>query len=136
MGCRASARQFEALKREIVQRVEVENRQAVNREHMLQQNLNQSKYEFDSLNSRTMEYKALKLYADADKTLYEELTKKINEAGIKLGVSSGSSILSGRSGASSPEACISKNQIERPYRLAGFYIAGNGRSLFYRQSGS
>jgi len=84
-------RQFEALKREIVQRVEVEYRQAVNREQMLQQNLNQSKAEFDSLNSRSLEYKALKRDADADKTLYEELTKKINEAGINSGFQ-GSSI--------------------------------------------
>ena len=84
-------RQFEALKSEIVQRVEVEYRQAVNREQMLQQNLNETKSEFDSLNSRSLEYKALKRDAEADKTLYEELTKKINEAGINSGFQ-GSSI--------------------------------------------
>ena len=84
-------RQFEALKSEIVQRVEVQYRQAVNREQMLQQNLNETKAEFDSLNSRSLEYKALKRDADADKTLYEELTKKINEAGINSGFQ-GSSI--------------------------------------------
>jgi capsular exopolysaccharide synthesis family protein len=84
-------RQFEALKAEIVQRVEVEYRQAVSREQMLQQNLNQAKAESDSLNSRSLEYKSLKRDADADKTLYEELTKKINEAGINSGFQ-GSSI--------------------------------------------
>ncbi len=63
----------------------------LNREQMLQQQLNQAKAEFDSLNVRSLEYKALKRDADADKTLYEELTGKINEAGINDGFQ-GSSI--------------------------------------------
>jgi polysaccharide biosynthesis transport protein len=84
-------RQFEALKGQIVQRVDVEYRQAVNREQMLQQAVNETKTEFDSLNSRSLEYKALKRDADADKALYDELTKKINEAGINSGFQ-GSSI--------------------------------------------
>ncbi len=69
-------RQFEGLKGDITQRVDVEYRQAVNREQMLQQAVNETKKEFDSLNARSLEYKALKRDADADKTLYEELTKK------------------------------------------------------------
>ena len=84
-------RQFETLKAEIAQRVEVEYRQAVNREQLLQQNLNEAKAEFDSLNSRSLEYKSLKRDADSDKTVYEELTKKINEASINSGFT-GSSI--------------------------------------------
>ena len=78
-------RQFEALKSDITLRVDVEYRQALNREQMLQQAVNETKKEFDSLNSRSLEYRALKRDADADKTLYEELTKKINEAGINSG---------------------------------------------------
>jgi polysaccharide biosynthesis transport protein len=78
-------RQFEALKAEIAQRVEVEYRQAVNREQLLQQNLAQAKAEFDGLNARSLEYKSLKRDADADKTVYEELTKRINEASINSG---------------------------------------------------
>ena len=78
-------RQFDALKGEIAQRVDAEYRQAVNREQMLQKAVNETKAEFDSLNSRSLEYKALKRDADADKTLYEELTKKINEADINSG---------------------------------------------------
>lgn len=66
-------------------------REALNREQMLQQQLNQAKAEVDSLNVRSLEYKALKRDADADKTLYEELTGKINEAGINEGFQ-GSSI--------------------------------------------
>jgi succinoglycan biosynthesis transport protein ExoP len=78
-------RQFEALKGEIAQRVEVEYRQAVNREQLVKQNLTEAKTEFDNLNSRSLEYKALKRDADADKTVYEELTKRINEASINSG---------------------------------------------------
>ena len=84
-------RQFETLKAEIAQRVEVEYRQAVSREQLLQQNLNEAKAEFDSLNARSLEYKSLKRDADADKTVYEELTKRINEASINSGFT-GSSI--------------------------------------------
>ncbi len=83
--------QLEGLKTDTAQRVDVEYRQAVNREQMLQQAVNETKKEFDSLNARSVEYKALKRDADADKTLYEELTKKINEAGINSGFQ-GSSI--------------------------------------------
>lgn len=84
-------RQFEALKAEIAQRVEAEYRQAVNREQLLQQNLSEAKAEFDSLNARSLEYRSLKRDADADKTVYEELTKRINEASINSGFT-GSSI--------------------------------------------
>ena len=84
-------RQFEALKTEIAQRVEVEYRQAVNKEQLLQQNLTTAKAEFDSLNARSLEYRSLKRDADADKTVYEELTKRINEASINSGFT-GSSI--------------------------------------------
>jgi polysaccharide biosynthesis transport protein len=84
-------RQFETLKGEISQRVEVEYRQAVNREQLLQQNLAAAKAEFDSLNARSLEYRSLKRDADADKTVYEELTKRINEASINSGFT-GSSI--------------------------------------------
>jgi polysaccharide biosynthesis transport protein len=83
--------QLEGLKTDTVQRVDVQYRQAVNREQMLQQAVNETKKEFDSLNARSLEYKALKRDADADKTLYEELTKRINEAGINSGFQ-GSSI--------------------------------------------
>jgi succinoglycan biosynthesis transport protein ExoP len=84
-------RQFHALRDEITQRVETEYRQAVNREQLLQQNLAEAKAEFDSLNARSLEYKSLKRDADADKTVYEELTKRINEASINSGFT-GSSI--------------------------------------------
>ena len=84
-------RQLDVLKGNVIQRVDAGYREALNREQMLQQQLNQAKAEVDSLNVRSLEYKALKRDADADKTLYEELTGKINEAGINEGFQ-GSSI--------------------------------------------
>ena len=84
-------RQLDSLKGNVIQRVDAGYREALNREQMLQQQLNEAKAEVDSLNVRSLQYKALKRDADADKTLYEELTGKINEAGINEGFQ-GSSI--------------------------------------------
>ena len=41
-----------------------------------------TKAEFDRLNARSFEYQTLKREADGDKKLYEELVRKIKEAGI------------------------------------------------------
>ncbi len=49
---------------------------------MLQKAVQETKAEFDSLNARSFEYQALKREAEADKKLYEELVRKIKEAGI------------------------------------------------------
>ncbi len=84
-------RQLDLLKGNVIQRVDAGYREALNREQMLQQQLSQAKAEVDSLNVRSVEYKAVKRDADADKTLYEQLTGKINEAGINEGFQ-GSSI--------------------------------------------
>jgi succinoglycan biosynthesis transport protein ExoP len=75
-------RQFDALKTNIVQRVSLEYQEAVNREAMLKTAVADTKVEFDRLNARSFEYKALKQEAESDKGLYEELTRKIKEAGI------------------------------------------------------
>ncbi len=75
-------RQFAALQTEITQRVSVEYQEAANRENMLKLAVAEIKAEFDHLNARFFEYKSLKREADADKTLYDELVRKIKEAGI------------------------------------------------------
>jgi capsular exopolysaccharide synthesis family protein len=67
---------------EIQQRVQIEYTQAERREAMLQKAVQETKVEFDSLNARSFEYQSLKREAEADKTLYEELVRKIKEAGI------------------------------------------------------
>jgi succinoglycan biosynthesis transport protein ExoP len=75
-------RQFEELKANISQRVNLEFQEAVNRENMLRKAVAETKAEFDRINARSFEYKALKQEADTDKGLYEELVRKIKEAGI------------------------------------------------------
>ncbi len=69
----------------IADRVETEYRQAVNREGMLAQAVKETKAEFDNLNARSFEYQTLKRDAESDKKLYEELVRKIKEAGINAG---------------------------------------------------
>ena len=66
----------------IAQRVEIEYREAVNREAMLEKAVAETKAEFDRLNARSFEYQTLKREAESDKKLYEELVRKIKEAGI------------------------------------------------------
>src|SRR5271156_3063780 len=74
--------EIDVLRRRIVQRVDIDYQQAVNRESLLRRDMTQAKAEFDQMNGRSFEYKALKQEADTDKALYEELIRKIREAGI------------------------------------------------------
>jgi polysaccharide biosynthesis transport protein len=78
-------RQLQAGRLNIQHRVEVEYREAVSREAMLQKAVTATKAEFDRLNSRSFEYQSLKREAEADKSLYEELVRKIKEATINSG---------------------------------------------------
>lgn len=72
-------------RRDISARVEVEYRESVNREQMLKQAVGETKVEFDRVNARSFEYGTLKREAESDKALYEELIRKIKEAGINAG---------------------------------------------------
>jgi hypothetical protein len=74
--------QFASLKANITQRVSLEFEQAANRENMLRKAVAEIKDEFDHLNARSFEYKSFKREAEADKSLYDELVRKIKEAGI------------------------------------------------------
>ncbi len=69
----------------IAQRIEIEYREAVRRETMLAAAVQETKAEFDRLNARSFEYQTLKREAEGDKKLYEELVRKIKEAGINAG---------------------------------------------------
>src|SRR5580698_10472180 len=82
--------EVDVLRRRIVQRVGIDYQQAVNRESLLRQDMTQAKAEFDQMNARSFEYKALKQEADTDKALYEELIRKIREAGINASFESSS----------------------------------------------
>lgn len=76
---------FESLRGSIAKRVEIEYQEALNRENMLKAAVAQTKGEFDQINARSFEYQSLKRGAEADKKLYEELVRKIKEAGINAG---------------------------------------------------
>jgi succinoglycan biosynthesis transport protein ExoP len=76
---------FDALRGDIARRVEVEFRESERREEMSRQAVADAKAEFDRINAKSFEYQALKREADADKKLYEELVRKIKEAGINAG---------------------------------------------------
>lgn len=75
-------RQLTTLKTNIQQGVNVEYRQALNRELMLERQVKETKAELNQLNSRSFDYNNLRREAEADKKLYEELVRRIKEAGI------------------------------------------------------
>jgi polysaccharide biosynthesis transport protein len=83
-------RELEQTKISISQRVGIEYNQAVSREAMLANAVTETKAEFDRLNGRSFEYQTRKREADSDKTLYEELIRKIKEAGINASFQSSS----------------------------------------------
>ena len=74
--------QLASTQASVRERVEVEYNEAVNREAILAGAVQETKSEFDRLNARSFEYQTLKREADGDKNLYEELVRKIREAGI------------------------------------------------------
>jgi polysaccharide biosynthesis transport protein len=78
-------RQFDETRRNVMQRVETEYREAIAREQMLQKTVAETKAEFDQLNSRSFDYQRLKRDADADKALYSDLERRIKEATINSG---------------------------------------------------
>jgi capsular exopolysaccharide synthesis family protein len=83
-------KQFELLKASIGQRVAGDFQQARNRESMLKSTLADTKAEFDQLNARSFEYRSLKQEVEGDKGLYQELMRKIKEAGINSSFQSSS----------------------------------------------
>jgi len=75
-------RQTELTRINIAQRVESEYQEAGNREHMLAKAVAETKTQFDQLNLHSFEYQALKREAEGDRKVYDELMRKIKEAGI------------------------------------------------------
>jgi capsular exopolysaccharide synthesis family protein len=78
-------KEFDDTRRSISDRIGVEYRQSLNREQMLKQTLDETKAAWNQLNTRSFEYQRLKQEADADRTLYDELIKKIRESDINAG---------------------------------------------------
>ena len=75
-------RQLNERKDSIVERVAIEYRQSLDRENMLQKQVAETRGEFDKLNANSVGYSTLKQDAESDKKLYDELVRKIREAGI------------------------------------------------------
>lgn len=76
-------------RQQIVDRMEIGYREAQRHEGMVGDAVTGAKAEFDRMNARSFEYQAVKREADADKNLYEQLVRKIREAGINAGFQSG-----------------------------------------------
>ena len=74
--------QLDERRDSIVERVAVEFRQTQDRENMLQKQVAESRADFDKMNARSVDYSTLKQDAESDKKLYDELVRKIREAGI------------------------------------------------------
>jgi capsular exopolysaccharide synthesis family protein len=81
---------FETLKKSIVQRVDAEYREALDNEKQLQEAVNETKAQFDQLSMKSLQYKTMKRDADQDKAIFDELTKKVKEAGINQSFQSSS----------------------------------------------
>lgn len=78
-------KQFEEARSKVADRLEAQYNQSLTREQMLEKTVTDTKAEWDSLNSRSFQYRQFKQEADADKALYDELVKKIQEADINAG---------------------------------------------------
>lgn len=76
---------IDAAVKDVVDRVSIEYGESERHEAAVKQAVADAKAEFDRVNARSFEYQALKREADADKLLYEELVRKIKEAGINAG---------------------------------------------------
>lgn len=76
---------IDAAVKDVVDRVSIEYGESERHEAAVKQAVADAKSEFDRVNARSFEYQALKREADADKLLYEELVRKIKEAGINAG---------------------------------------------------
>jgi succinoglycan biosynthesis transport protein ExoP len=74
--------QVESTRGQIVRQAELELEAATAREAMIKKNFDEAKTESDRLNLRSFDYRRAKQEADADKRLYDELVRKIREAGI------------------------------------------------------
>jgi len=78
-------RQVEETRSNIADRIGMEYQQSLNREQMLQKAVAEAKAEWDRTNARSFEYQQLKREAETDKSLYDELIKKIKEGDINSG---------------------------------------------------
>jgi len=75
-------------KKSVIARLESEYREALQREQLLTQALDQQKAEVNQMSERMVQYSILKREAEANKALYDGLLTKLKEAGISAGLRS------------------------------------------------
>jgi succinoglycan biosynthesis transport protein ExoP len=78
-------RQIEDARINIGQRVQADYTQALARERIIQNALEETKAQSDRISSRYFSYQQLQRAAESDKKLYEEMVRKIKEGGINAG---------------------------------------------------
>jgi capsular exopolysaccharide synthesis family protein len=79
---------LEAMRQQVVERVGIEYAESQRHERMMADAVADAKADFDRVNARSFDYQALKREAEGDRTLYEQLVRKIKEAGINAGFQS------------------------------------------------
>src|SRR5712671_6063723 len=75
-------------KKSVIARLESEYREALQREQLLTQALDQQKVQVNQMSERMVQYSILKREAEANKALYDGLLTKLKEAGISAGLRS------------------------------------------------
>jgi succinoglycan biosynthesis transport protein ExoP len=83
--------QYQQMRSEASNRIQVAYQEALNREALLRESLAAAKNESDRLNATSAQYEELKREAEANRNLYDELFRRIKEAGVNAGFQ-GSSI--------------------------------------------
>ncbi len=78
----------EKEKKSVIARLESEYREALQREELLTQALDQQKVQVNQMSERMVQYSILKREAEANKALYDGLLTKLKEAGISAGLRS------------------------------------------------
>lgn len=79
---------LEAMRQQVVERAGIEYAENQRHERMLGEAVAEAKAEFDRVDARSFDYQALQREAEGDKTLYEQLVRRIKEAGINAGFQS------------------------------------------------
>ena len=74
--------QLDAARSMVGQRAHVAYEDALNREQILQRQLAEEKASFDKLNSTSYQYQALKIEAEGNRKLYDDLERRIKESTI------------------------------------------------------
>ncbi len=78
-------KEIDATQQRIVSQAEEQYKESLSHEQLLEAAVAQTKAEWDQVNTRSFQYQQLKQEADADRTLYNELITKIQDANINEG---------------------------------------------------